>query len=640
MTDMNKQVLYIITIAISTSMLFSCYNGKLYKTQIEYEKMNYLKAANGYESLNKTKDNSKLYTRIAECYRRSNLLEKSANWYKKALDAGTIQTDDYYYYAQVLKSLRQYDESKKMYDLYLEKNPSDESARIQRNSIDKEEHYKADADLWEVSRFCPSDKYSNFSPTLYDKGLVFCSDRNTKGLISEWNGKPYLNLYYAPFDENQTACQPYSFGSNLDGKYHDGPAAFTEDFKTIYFTRSMLNKKGKLLSNDKEENILAIFQATRTSDNWSDITMLPFCNENSSFMHPAISSDQRILYFASDMPGGSGGFDLYMVRFENGEWGVPMNMGDQINTRENEVFPTLFKSSDNREWLYFSTSGRAGLGGLDVYCVEVTDGKVKGDIKHLPYPINTESDDLGLLWTKENVSGYVSSSRDNNEGNDNIYFFKKHLPKFYIDVTVLNKNTKEPLQDASLSIVQKPNSRNYNAMTDSKGKYFTEVDSNALFELEAKKDMFFKGSSTVTTKGLRKTDTIAVTLLLEPIVINKAIRLDDIYYDYDKWDIRVDAAVELDKLVAIMKENPEINIELSSHTDSRGNDKYNMTLSQKRAESAVNYIISKGIDASRIYAKGYGESKLLNHCKNNVKCSEEEHQMNRRTEFKVVKITQ
>lgn len=637
---MKNRIRLIITTVLPLLFLASCYNGKLYKAHVEYEKMNYMKAAGQYEKLLEVKDNSRLYARIADSYRRSNLLDKSVVWYKKAVDAGTAHDDDFYYYAQVLKSLNQYDESKKMFDTYLKKNASDESARMQRNSIDSLEKYKAGEEFWEIRHLCFNENYSNFSPVFFDKGIAFCSDRNDGGLVSDWNGKPYLNLYHALFDEYQEPCKTHSLGSNLDGLYHEGPATFADGFKTIYFTRSVLDAKGKPKRNEKQENILAIYKGLFQGDNWQDLSMLSFCNDNYSFMHPAISSDQKTLYFVSDMPGGSGGFDLYVVKFDKGEWSMPLNLGNQINTRENEAFPTLFKSADNREWLYFSTTGRAGMGGMDVYFVEVTGGKVNGPVRHLPYPVNTTYDDFGLLWMEQGISGFISSSRANMNGNDNIYFFKKHLPKFYLDVTVLNKNTHEPVQDVAVIIAQMPGTRNYSGTTGIDGRFFTEVDSNSTFGLEAKKEMFFKGFSTSSTMGLRYSDTIPVTVLIEPIIINKAIRLDNIYYDYDKWDIRPDAAIELDKLVLVMKENPEINIELSSHTDSRGRDKYNMTLSQKRAQSAVDYIISRGIDASRIYAKGYGESKLLNHCGNNVKCSEEDHQLNRRTEFKVVRISQ
>jgi outer membrane protein OmpA-like peptidoglycan-associated protein len=223
---------------------------------------------------------------------------------------------------------------------------------------------------------------------------------------------------------------------------------------------------------------------------------------------------------------------------------------------------------------------------------------------------------------------------------DNIYYFQKNLPKYYLSVKVYNKSSGDPVAGAQVSVGQSSGSKQYNEKTDEHGGFIIEVDSNSTFALESKKEMYFKAFGTASTQGLRKTDTVEVSLYMEPIVIDKAIRLDNIYYDYNKWDIRPDAAIELDKLVKIMQENPEINIELSSHTDSRGKDKYNMTLSQNRAQSEVNYIISKGIDASRIYAKGYGESKLLNRCGNGVQCSEEEHQLNRRTEFKVVKISQ
>lgn len=630
----------ITAMVIGLSLLSSCYQNKLYKANIEYNNLNYRKAAGMYEGLLKERADASLYARLGDSYRMMNQLETAAVWYQKSYEAGKLKGEDQYRYAQVLKSLKRYEESKKMYDEYLKSNPGDESARWQRNSIDSLSKYEEGSGWWEIRHLCFNESYSNFSPTYYDKGIAFCSDRNDGGKISEWNGRPYLNLYHATFDELGEPCNVHSIGTRLDGPYHEGPAVFADGFKKIYFTGNVMDSKGRLVKNEKDENILGLYKGSYQGDNWTQIERLSFCSDQYSCMHPALAADQKTLYFVSDMPGGQGGTDLYMVREEKGIWGVPVNLGTKVNTRENESFPTYYRTEDGKEYLYFSSTGRAGMGGMDIYYVEVTGGKVQGEVKHLNAPINSEWDDFGLLWKEYGMSAYLSSSRGSRSGVDNIYYFQKNLPKYYLWVKVFNKTSGEPVVGAQVNIGQISGSKLYNEKTNENGAFIIEVDSNSNFSLESKKEMYFKAFGAASTKGLRKTDTIEVALYMEPIIIDKAIRLDNIYYDYNKWDIRPDAAIELDKLVKIMQENPEIHIELSSHTDSRGNDKYNMKLSQNRAQSAVNYIISKGIDASRIYAKGYGESKLLNRCGNGVKCSEEEHQLNRRTEFKVVKISQ
>ncbi|MCX7745152.1 MAG: OmpA family protein [Flavobacteriales bacterium] len=630
----------IIAMILEVSLISSCYQNKLYKANVEYNNLNYQKAAGMYEGLLNKKVDATIYSKLGDSYRMMNQLETAAVWYQKSYEAGKLTGEDLYRYAQVLKSLKRYEESKKMYDEYLIINPNNESAKWQRNSIDSLSKYMEGSSWWEIRHLCFNESYSNFSATYYDKGIAFCSDRNESGKISEWNGKPYLNLYHATFDELGEPCKVHSLGSNLDGPYHEGTPVFADGYKTIYYTGNVLDTKGRLVKNEKDENILALYKANYEGDNWTNIERLSFCTDQYSCMHPALAADQKTLYFVSDMPGGYGGTDLYVVRFENGEWGLPQNLGAKVNTRENESFPTYYRSEEGIEYLYFSSTGRAGMGGMDIYYVEVTGGKVKGDVKHLNAPINSEGDDFGLLWKEYEMSGYLSSSRGSRSGVDNIYYFQKNLPKYYLRVKVYNKSSGEPVEGAQVIVGQISGSKQYSEKTDANGAFIIEVDSNSIFGLESKKEMYFKAFGTASTQGLRKTDTVEATLYMDPIVIDKAIRLDNIYYDYNKWDIRPDAAIELDKLVKIMQENPEINIELSSHTDSRGKDKYNMTLSQNRAQSAVNYIISKGIDASRIYAKGYGESKLLNRCGNGVQCSEEEHQLNRRTEFKVVKISQ
>lgn len=614
----------------------SCFSRKLGKADYEYEKMAYHNAVGQYKALLGTRNDAKIYPLIGRCYLKMNLTREAETWYRKAMDSGTPQAEDMYHFAQVLKTNEKYEEAIYWYDRYMKDHPNDAIAQDQRNSCQDVLRLKAGAENYVVEPLPINADASSFSPAFFDKGIVFCSDRNNETKISEWNGKPYLDLYHAVFNENGELSDVHPLSTNLNSAYHEGPAIFSTGYHEVYFTRTNMDQT-KPVKNQKDENVLKIYTAVYQGDEWINITALPFCSDAYNCAHPTLTNDDQTLYFVSDMPGGFGGMDIYKVEKENGAWGAPVNAGPVINTSEDELFPTIYQYPDGCRYLYFSTRGRAGLGGLDIYRICLNE--LGNPVERIPYPINSSSDDFGLILQPDGNSGYFSSSRDNTEGRDNLYRFHRIIPKFYLDGMVYRKGTEEPIEGAQINIIQSNGTRHYTITSDARGKFFLEVDSNSLYALEGKKDMFFRNSTTASTMGLRKTDTVDVALYLDQIVIDRAIRLDNIYYDYNKWDIRFDAAIELDKLVKIMKENPEINIELSSHTDCRGKDKYNMTLSQKRAESAVNYIISQGISSSRIYAKGYGESKLLNHCDDGVICTEDEHQMNRRTEFKVVKVT-
>jgi outer membrane protein OmpA-like peptidoglycan-associated protein len=438
-----------------------------------------------------------------------------------------------------------------------------------------------------------------------------------------------------------------------------------------------------------------------------------------------------LIYFVSDVPGGMGGSDIYVSRKENGKWSLPENLGSAINTEGNETFPFYF-SNGKKSCLFFSSNGRPGLGGLDIYCSDIKDSVLQNAV-HISAPINSSNDDFGFIVNSQFRNGYFSSNRKSNV--DKIYKFKINDPLFNIELQtvnalnkkllpeskiilhnlseniiqefvsdaegkvniklnkesaykiisnrenylqdsmavstldksrpetfngelrlvpiitvrghVVNKATQLPLENASVGLVNLSSSagiidpsnreqKNIHSVTNGDFEYILTPDAGYI--ILGRKEKYFAESIDLSTNGKYDPEILEVKLELEEIELNKAIRLDNIYYDYNKWEIRADAGVELDKLLKILEENPEIKIELSSHTDSRGNDSYNLKLSQKRAESAVKYLVSKGILINRLVAKGYGESQTLNKCKNNIKCTEEEYQFNRRTEFKVLKI--
>ncbi|MNQ89066.1 Outer membrane porin F precursor [compost metagenome] len=332
------------------------------------------------------------------------------------------------------------------------------------------------------------------------------------------------------------------------------------------------------------------------------------------------------------MPGGAGGADIYVCqRGADGNWSIPVNL-KTLNTPGNERTPVL----GDDQFFYFSSDGRVGMGGLDIYSAKMQQMQFS-DIKNLGYPINSPQDDFAYIKTSA-LNGYLSSNRVGGLGNDDIYSFAaQQVLAFKLTGIAFDKHSNLPLSDA-IVILKKVQGQSLKVQTDHTGAFKFNLEQLSDYQLTGEKTAYRNDLAQLSTKGLTTSTVIERNLYLEKAELDKAIRLENIYYDFDKSNIRPDAAIELNKLVKIMKDNPTIWIELGSHTDSRGNDQYNQWLSQSRANAAVQYIIDQGIDKNRITAKGYGETMLLNKCANGIKCTEAEHQLNRRTEFKIVKL--
>ncbi|MFC7526999.1 OmpA family protein, partial [Parapedobacter sp. GCM10030251] len=354
--------------------------------------------------------------------------------------------------------------------------------------------------------------------------------------------------------------------------------------------------------------------------------------------HAALSGDGSILYFVSDMPGGRGGTDIwYSQRRADGSWGAPVNAGAVINSAGDELFPNIGPDGT----LYYSSDGFAGMGGLDVF--EATgSGQQWSGPRNLRYPVNSPGDDFAYITTyegDEGIAGYLSSNRRGGKGSDDIYSFTFEKPRIVIILqgTASDKNTKDRLADVSVTLYDGSREIVARKRTDGSGTFEFVLEGDRQYTVLGQKEKYHGDSARVSTAGITKSDTLEVALLLEPIFeVGRTFELENIYYDFDKHNIRPDAAAVLDELVRTLRDNPTLRIELSSHTDSRGSDAYNMALSQRRAQSAVDYLVSRGIARERMVAQGYGETRLVNGCGNGVPCSREQHQANRRTEVTVL----
>ena len=697
----------------------------------------------------------------------------------------------YLFYAQTLASNGKYREAQEAYEKFGSVQSSDKRGPAFSKLYSDVSALTRNAGSYKVDFLSMNTKRAEFSPMLYKDGLVFVSASNGGNGIKrvfKWNNTPFLDLYYLPdlktvipsrasslggsksskqqqqtrlirplgsddytaLTANDTRTVGFYGGNNisegyedrpisesdrfsrtLNTKYHEGPATFTKDGSRVIFTRNNFNE-GQYRRSSDGINKLKLFTATQTNGIWSKAEELPFNSDEYSTGHPALSKGpngkpDQLLYFASDRPGGLGGTDIYVSKWTNGKWGEPINLGKEVNSKGNELFPF----ADEKGSLYFSSDGRAGLGDLDIFYAQLMpDGLQARFVRNLGEPINSSKDDFGIVTDGDRNAGFFSSNRKNGGTDDDVYHFIREgslYPCRELTVSVIDATSREPLANTSVALDNPKNDKQKELKTDAEGliKICLDVDSD--FKFMASREGYIdntirfstmdlsddqpsrleilldksKGSGTSTASTLRgrvttQTDKLPIADVKVMLVngcdgsrqeaitgpdgsyefavqpgcdyslealkdgmgtmggrVSKdgsgsgdltmfrkgdVIKIDNIYYDLNKSAIRPDAAGELDKLVSLLVKYPAMTIEMRSHTDSRATATYNKTLSSNRAKAAVAYLKSKGIATKRLVAKGYGESELLNPCKDGVTCSEVEHQQNRRTEIKILKL--
>jgi len=636
-----KSYIFILAICLSISTTLSAQS--LDKARKLMDKYNYAQAIEILKVASENIDTrNEAIPLLAECYRQQRDIENTRNTYAQAILLPEVQPESYYYYAQALQSTGDYVKAREMFLKYAEKNPTDPKGNLFA--------IHCDSILGPWSLLLPefevkianniNTNQSDFGPAFYDGELVFASDFSdnaAEGKQYGWTGRGYLNIMKARPLKSGNFWESMGASSKLEGKfnqeYHDGPAAFSADGNSIFFTRSYFGKAKR--EGIFKTNLLKIFYATKTDGVWGDVKSFFLNSTEFSVGHPALTADGNTLYFVSDMPGGIGGTDIWMCKRDGDTWGQPENLGTTINTAENEMFPSV---RDNG-MLYFASEGHAGYGALDIFKTSNNNGLWSTPV-NLQKPINSSYDDFAIAFADGNKNGFFSSNRPGGFGSDDIYAFREIPPlpplPSYISGFVKDRSSLVPIAGATVFLLNPVTGKIKVLKTGADGMYKAIVDNPADYSVKAMMPLYIADCTPFAIAELKAgaTTTAPRDLLLDKLEVNKTFRIDNIYYDFDKSNIRVDAKPELDKLVSIMNEN-DISVELGSHTDSRGSLTYNDKLSQKRAESAVNYIISAGIDKNRITAKGYGERQLTNACADGVKCTDIEHQANRRTEFKV-----
>ena len=593
-----------------------------------FNRYEYVDAAKEY---NKLVENGKadgyVYKQLADTYYNMFNAEEASKWYAKAVETSQ-DSETYYRYAQMLKASGKYEESNKQMQKFASMSPSDSRAKAFKENpnyvprlLDKVKKYVA------TSSDISSDK-SEFGPVLHENTLYFTSARNTARKNYGWTDEPFLDIYQADYNSDGTITNAFPV-SSLNSKWHDGPVAISSDGNTIYYSsESYLERDSEKIKDVKSTkfSLLYLYKATKNGDSWGNKTLLPFNSKEYSCANPSISKDGKTLYFTSNMPNGIGGTDIWKVSVnEDGSYGTPENLGKNVNTEGNESFPYI---SDDNKILYFASSGRQGLGGFDVFEYDLASGK---EAINMGTPINSDKDDFSYTFNSKKDVGFFASNRN---GNDDIF---KAVPVCGVDVliAVTDAKTGKTLSNAKVSILDDKKNIIGTEMSNSKGEVMYRVECDKPYVVQASKDGY-EGNTFAVNRTKEKTTKVEAALQpIDVIITDDQIVLKPIYFEFNKSNITQEGAFELDKLVQVMKNNNNIIILAKSHTDNRGSDRYNINLSDRRAKSTVQYVISKGINPNRITGKGMGELEPKVDCGKN--CSEEQHAQNRRSEFLLVK---
>ncbi|SDB41837.1 WD40-like Beta Propeller Repeat [Flavobacteriaceae bacterium MAR_2010_188] len=610
-----------------------------------FDRFGYIKASELYEEAVKDGDSSfHVLTRLGDCYYNNSKSEDALKWYSAAANKYQNLPPDYMFkYIQTLKSVGKYEEA----DVWTAKliDISSDVSKVEDYDDSNMDMYrklqeKDDSRIVDVESLPFNSPNSDFGAYVRGNQLIFASGRvkedDKKNKLYSWNEEPFLDIYTLDVSDKDGVSEygepDLINGDDLNTEYHEATVAISKDGNTMYFTRDNMRGKKRLDYDRKGTSHLKIYKATLNDTVWNDIAELPFNGEKFSTGHPALSPDGKTLYFVSDRDGGLGSTDIYSVAInDDGTYGAVTNAGEKINTPGREMFPFISKDST----FYFSSDGHFNLGLLDIFKTDILKDS-NAEATNLGEPYNSGYDDFAFFVT-DKEQGYFSSNRPGGKGSDDIYSFYSYECQQKINGIARDKQTNDILAGVLVRLIDETGKVVKEYTTKEDGSYEFDVDCNKKYTVVGTKDDYKEDMKEVVTDSengkVNKAD-----LYLEPLVISDQIVINPIFFDFDKWDIRTDAQYELENIVDVLRAHPNMVIKIESHTDSRGSDKYNEKLSDRRAKSTRDYIISRGIDANRIEsAIGYGEYKLLNECADGVKCTKEQHQVNRRSYFYILK---
>jgi outer membrane protein OmpA-like peptidoglycan-associated protein len=701
--------IYLLLLVFSIQLLHA-QDDNLKRANQLFERTFYNKAIPLYKSIIQDNNSQIVIQNLADCYYYTNDFNTSQYYYKLLItNFGNEVGEEYYFkYSQTLKASGKYDEAYTVLQKYYA-SLSDKDVLIKyQKGLQVLENVTAIGDRYQIKNLKINTPHTEFGGFITDNSFVFAGVKSKMGMFDKrfkWNGESYLDLMAIPLrNVNAVDSVATSFDNKINTAMHESNAVFTKDGKTMFFTRNNYKKGRRGKNKDKVSN-LQLFRASWHNGKWTNIISLPFNNDNYSTEHPALSMDEKTLYFASDMPGTLGSFDIFSVEIFGDTFGVPVNLGTTINTARKEQFP--FVSKDNK--LYFSSNGHEGFGALDVFVSNLQNG-VPTQAENVGLPINSGYDDFAFFINSDIKEGFFSSNRLGGKGSDDIYSFTEEKPliiedcKQYITGIITDIDTKLPLDNVLVQLLNADGEIVQSSTTTSEGKLSFEVLCKSTYKITAEKENYTSAFKKIVVNAERKKNNdasmqiksnevikreqqlvleeeernkltalalqqekekVAQAEKIKSIAINAKrnqelaeakkiekvatilanekdvvkdkdrliIKTDPIYFDYNLWYIRKDSKTILNKVVALMKKYPEMIVEIGSHTDNRGNEKFNKDLSQKRAQATRDYFLDQGILPKQIFAKGYGESVQIIKCFPEESCTEEEHELNRRSEF-------
>lgn len=617
--------------------------SKLNSADKKYDGYAYIDAIKTYERVaDKGYKSEDLFKKLGNSYYFNSEFESAAKWYGELFAINTSPEAEYYYrYAQSLRSTGQTDKANKIMNEFNAKYKNDSRGKLYKEDVNYLDEIKANSGRYKIEDAGINSKYSDYGSFVYNNKIYFASARDTGNFSQrrhKWTGEYYTNIYSANIDpQNSAAVKPDKFKTALNTKFHESTPVFTKDGNTVYFTRNNYidGKKGK---DDNKITLIKLYKATLENGKWTKITALPFTSDNYSTAHPALSPDEKTLYFASDMPGSIGQSDIYKVSINSdGSFGTPQNLGKPINTEGKETFPYV----TNENEIYFASDGHPGLGGLDVFVGQIEENGTVSDIQNLGNDINSPKDDFAYIIDPVSRQGYFSSNKDGGMGSDDIYKFLetkrlKCLQELYGVITDSENGVVLPGSKVTLYENQKIKN---STVSNTAGQYSFAVECGKTYSVRAEKpDYATKEVDITIAKTNGKTNLpIALDKSVCKVAVGddlgKCFGIKMIYFDLDKSNIRTEAALDLEKILDVLNQNPTMKLDIRSHTDSRASHQYNEALSDRRAKSTISWLIQNGVAKNRLTGKGYGETQLVNQCSDGVNCTEEEHQMNRRSEF-------
>lgn len=620
-----KKLYILLILFVGVAMNAQAQSDETAKADKLYEQLRYVDAAKAYEKLlNKGVRTQHVYTRLGDSYFYNSEFKNAETNYARAIKRDP-QAETLYRYAQSLKASEKYDLSNTIMNQFANLKPGDDRAKQFKSNPDYIETIQEMKEAFTTKSHKFNTEASDFSAITVGDKLYFSSARNESRKNYGWNKEPYLDIYEATIDPAGVVGKPELLKGDVNTKFHEGTLDITPDGKYMFFTRvDYINGDYEKASDG--ESKLNIYRAIKAGGEWRDVTTTSLEAKEYGVGHPSITKDGKAIFFASEAPGGQGGTDIYKAALKDGKISNPVNLGPTVNTSGDDSFPYIA----NDGTLYFSSNGHLGLGGLDVFMYK--DGKVT----NMGAPVNSSLDDFGFTYSEATGKGYVSSNRKGGQGSDDIYGIERiEICEVAVTVKAIDSETGMAIPGAIVSLQDAGGNSMPGQTTDANGMAVFTTDCNLEFTARGAKDKYESGEATLSVAE-EETAMVEVMMTPEPEIVEDKIILNKIYFDLDKSNIRPDAALELDRLVGLMKKYPTLEVMAETYADIRGSDSYNLALTERRANSIIEYVKSQGIDGSRLSAAGRGEANPVVDCATK-KCTPAEYELSRRSEFTITK---